>query len=49
MTTDLSNLSISELKKIKKRWTTKLKKEYSQYKKEQKLITDIMKIQQTQN
>ena len=49
MTTDLSNLSISELKKIKKRWTTKLKKEYCQYKKEQKLITDIMKIQQTQN
>ena len=45
MTTDLSNLSISELKKIKKAEQQKLKKEYFQYKKKQKLIADIMKMQ----
>ena len=49
MSTDLNNLSISELKKIKKDEQQKLKKEYSQYNKKQKLINDIMKIQQTRN
>ena len=41
MTTDLSNLSIAELKKIKKDNKQKLKKEYKQ-----KLIDDIKKIQE---
>ena len=43
MSTDLSNLSIAELKKIKRNNQQKLKKEYSEYK--QKLIDDIKKIQ----
>ena len=41
MTTDLSNLSIAELKKIKKDNKQKLKEEYKQ-----KLIDDIKKIQE---
>ena len=45
MSTDLRNLSIAELKKIKRDNQLKLKKEYSQYKKKQKLIADIKKIQ----
>ena len=49
MSTDLNNLPISELKKIKKDEQQKLKKEYSQYKKKQKLINYMMKIQQTRN
>ena len=47
MTSDLSNLSIAELKKIKKDNQQKLKKEYSEYKQKQKLIDDIKKIQKT--
>ena len=45
MPTDLRNLSIAELKKIKRDNQQKLKKEYSRYKKKQKLIADIKKIQ----
>ena len=45
MNTD--NLSISELKKIKKDNKQKLKKEYLEFKKKQKLIEDIKKIQKT--
>ena len=45
MTTDLSNLSIAELKKIKRNNQQKLKKEYSEYKKKQELIADINKLQ----
>ena len=45
MTTDLRNLSIAELKIIKRDNQQKLKKEYSKYKKKQKLIDDIKKIQ----
>ena len=44
MTTDLSNLSIAELKKIKRNNQQKLEKEYLEYK--QKLIDDINKIQE---
>ena len=47
MDENLSNLSISELKKIKKENQKKLKKEYEELKKKQKLIEDIMKIQKT--
>ena len=49
MPTDLSNLSISELKKIKKDEQQKLKKEFSRYKKKQRLIADIKKIKKTRN
>ena len=45
MPTDLRNLSIAELKRIKRDNQHKLKKEYSQYKKKQKLIDDINKIE----
>ena len=45
MSTDLQNLSISELKKVKRDNQQKLKKEYSKYKNKQKLIADIQKIQ----
>ena len=45
MPTDLRNLSIAELKKIKRDNQQKLKKEYSKYKKKQKLLADIKKIQ----
>ena len=45
MSTDLRNLSVAELKKIKRDNQQKLKKEYSKYKKKQKLIDDIKKIQ----
>ena len=45
MNADLNNLSISELKKIKKDNQEKLKKEYQIFKKKQKLIEDIKKIQ----
>ena len=45
MATDLNNLSIFELKKIKKDNQLKLKKEYEELKKKQKLIEDIIKIQ----
>ena len=45
MSTNLNNLSIEELKKIKKDNQQKLKKEYSEYKKKQKLIADINKLQ----
>ena len=45
MSTDLRNLSIVELKKIKRDNQQKLKKEYSKYKKKQKLIDDIKKIE----
>ena len=45
MVTDLNNLSISELKKIKKDNKQKLKKEYEELKKKQKLIKEIKKIQ----
>ena len=38
MDNDLKNLSIGELKKIKRLNKQKLKKEYSRYKKKQKLI-----------
>ena len=44
MTTDLRNLSIAELKIIKRNNQQKLKKEYSKYKKKQKLIADIAKL-----
>ena len=44
MTTDLRNLSIAELKIIKRDNQQKLKKEYSKYKKKQKLIADIKKM-----
>ena len=47
MDADLNNLSISELKKIKKDNQQKLKKEYEELKKKQKLIEDIIKIQKT--
>ena len=47
MTTDLSNLSIAELKKIKRNNQQKLKKEYLEYK--QKLIDDIKKIQKVRD
>ena len=45
MATNLNNISIAELKKIKRNNQQKFKKEYSQYKKKQKLIDDIKKIQ----
>ena len=45
MNTDLKNLSISELKKIKRDNQQKLKKEYSKLKKKHKLIDDIKKLQ----
>ena len=45
MSTDLRNLSIAELKTIKRDNQQILKKEYSRYKKKQKLIADIKKIQ----
>ena len=45
MSTDLRNLSIAELKTIKRDNQQKPKKEYSRYKKKQKLIADIKKIQ----
>ena len=38
MATNLNNISIAELKKIKRNNQQKLKKEYSQYKKKQKLL-----------
>ena len=44
MSTDLRNLSIVELKKIKRDNQQKLKKEHSKYKKKQKLIADIAKL-----
>ena len=44
MPTNLRNLSIAELKSIKRDNQQKLKKEYSKYKKKQKLIADIKKI-----
>ena len=47
MDADLNNLSISELKKIKKDNQQKLIKEYEELKKKQKLIEDIIKIQKT--
>ena len=47
MAADLNNLSISELKKIKRDNQLKLKKEYEELKKKQKLIEDIIKIQKT--
>ena len=47
MAADLNNLSISELKKIKKDNQQKLKKEYEELKKKQKLIEEITKIQKT--
>ena len=47
MAPDLNNLSISELKKIKKDNKQKLKKEYEELKKKQKLIEEIIKIQKT--
>ena len=45
MSSDLENLSISEFKKIKKDDKQKLKKEYHNLIKKQKLIDDIKKIQ----
>ena len=45
MSTDLRNLSVAELKSIKRDNQQKLKKEYSKYKKKQKLIDDIKKIE----
>ena len=45
MSTDLRNLSVAELKSIKRDNQQKLKKEYSKYKKKQKLIADIKKIE----
>ena len=45
MSVNLNNLSIEELKKIKKDNQQKLKKEYSEYKKKQELIADINKLQ----
>ena len=47
MDANLNNLSISELKKIKKDNQQKLKKEYEELKKKQKLIEEIIKIQKT--
>ena len=47
MAADLNNLSISELKKIKKDNQLKLKKEYEELKKKQKLIEEIIRIQKT--
>ena len=47
MEAGLNNLSISELKKIKKDNQQKLKKEYEELKKKQKLIEEIIKIQKT--
>ena len=47
MDVDLNNLSISELKKIKKDNQQKLKKEYEELKKKQKLIEEMIKIQKT--
>lgn len=44
MPTDLRYLSFTELKRIERDNQQKLKKEYSQYKKKQKLIDDIKKI-----
>ena len=44
----LNNLSIFELKKIKKDNQQKLKKEYEELKKKQKLIEEIIKIQKKQ-
>ena len=41
MNADLQNLSISELKRVKKENQQKVKKEYQNYKKKQKLIEDI--------
>ena len=41
---DLENLSIDELRKIKKHQKREFKKEYSEYKEKQKLIADIKKI-----
>lgn len=43
MSSDLENLSISEFKKIKKDNKQKLKKEYHNLIKKQKLIDDIKK------
>ena len=45
MSVNLNNLSIEELKKIKKDNQQNLKKEYSEYKKKQELIADINKLQ----
>ena len=45
MSADLNNLCIEELKKIKKDNLQKLKKEYSEHKKKQELIADIIKLQ----
>ena len=45
MAHDLNNLSISELKTIKKDNQQKLRKEYEKLKKKQKLIEEITKIQ----
>ena len=45
MSTDLRNLFVAELKSIKRDNQQKLKKEHSKYKKKQKLIDDIKKIQ----
>ena len=47
MTTDLRNLSTAELKIFKTDNQQKLKKEYSKYKKKQKLIADIKKIKKS--
>ena len=44
MPTDLRNLSIADLKSIKRDNQQKLRKEYSKYKKKQKLIADIAKL-----
>ena len=48
MVVDLNNLSISELKKIKKDNQQKLKKEYEELKKKQKLIKTREKINKNQ-
>ena len=45
MSTDLRNLSVAELKSIKRDNQQKLKKEYSKYKKKLNLIDDIKKIE----
>ena len=45
MSTDLRNLSVAELKSIKRDNQQKLKKKYLKYKKKQTLIDDIKKIQ----
>ena len=48
MSVNLNDLSIEELKKLKKDNQQKLKKEYSEYKEKQKLIADLKKkIQKT--